>query len=329
MQIENPGSRKPERNCGPSFLFIGTGRAGSTWFFEVLREHPEVFMPPNKGTFFFTKLYDSGIDWYEAFFPPNRTEKAAGESCEDYLSCPEALARIKAYRPEMRLICCLRNPYERALSAWHFFDRNGMACPTLSAQGECRQDLFYMGYYARHLEAARRLFPQNQLLVFLFEELAAVPEQVVQKLYSFVGVDPTFVPPSLRRIINPSGKPRSRLLARVVHNVHMRSWGSSRVGSNLVGTIKQIRPVRNLVKALLYRERPAIEDWVYHLTEFPAEVIVRYEQEITALENMLGQDLSHWHAPSDLVHVEAKQSGELGDRRETLLSRPHVPVIRP
>ena len=286
-------------------------------------------MPPNKGTFFFTKLYDRGVDWYEAFFPPNRIEKAAGESCEDYLSCPEALARIKAYRPDMRLICCLRNPYERALSAWHFFDRNGMGCPTLSAQGERRPDLFYMGYYARHLEAVRRLFPQNQVLVFLFEELALAPEQVVRKLYSFVGVDPAFVPPSLRRIINPNGKPRSRLLARVVHNVHMRSWGGSRVASNPIGTIKQIRPVRNLVKALLYRERPAIEDWVCHLTKFPADVIACYEQEITALENLLGQDLSRWHAPSNMVPVEANQSEKLGDRRAMLLSKPHVPVIRP
>lgn len=308
MQLENPGSKTPKGDCGPSFLFIGTGRAGSTWFFEVLREHPEVFMPPNKGTFFFTRLYDRGVDWYEGFFPPNGTQKAAGESCEDYLSSPKALARIKTYRPGMRLICCLRNPYERALSAWHFFARNGIACPTLVAQGECRPDLFYMGYYASHLQAVRSHFSQNQVLVFLFDELASAPEQVVRKLYEFVGVDPDFVPPSLHRTVNPGGKPRSRLLARVVHNIHMHSWGHSRVASNLVGTIKRIRPVRNLVKAMLYREQPAFEDWVNHLAEFPADVTARYEQEISALEEMLGKDLSHWHAPSHLLPVEARRT---------------------
>ena len=308
MQLEKLGSRKPRTDCGPSFLFMGTGRAGSTWFFEVLREHPEVFMPPNKGTFFFTRLYNKGVDWYEAFFPQNRTQKAAGESCEDYLSSPEALARIKAYRPRMRLICCLRNPYERALSAWYFFARNGLARPTLAEQGECRPDLFYMGYYDSHLRAVRSLFPQNQVQVFLFEELASAPEQVVRRLYEFVGVDPDFVPASLHRTVNSGGEPRSRLLARVVHNIHMRSWGRSRVASNLVGAVKQIRPVRNLVKAMLYRKRPEFDDWVNHLAEFPADVAARYEQEISGLEKMLDKDLSHWHAPSRLIPVEASQT---------------------
>lgn len=312
MQFENLGDKQPKGDWGPSFLFIGTGRAGSTWFFEVLREHPEVFVPPNKGTFFFTRLYDRGIDWYEAFFQPNGFQKALGESCEDYLSSPEALTRIKAYRPGMRLICCLRNPYERALSAWHFFARNGIACPTLAAQGKCRPDVFHMGYYASHLQAVNSLFPQSQLQIFFFDELQSAPEQVVRRLYSFVGVDPDFVPPSLHRTVNPGGKPRSPLVARVVHNIHMHSWGGSRVASNLVGTIKRIRPVRNFVKTMLYSKGPAFEDWLNHLAEFPADVTTRYEREISALEQMLDKDLTHWHAPTRLITVDASRRRRSG-----------------
>ena len=89
----------------PDFLFVGTGRAGSNWVFEVLREHPEVFLPANKGTFFFNRFYDLGVDWYESFFAGKCEGQIAGEVCEDYLASEVAIERIYKYRSDMRLIC--------------------------------------------------------------------------------------------------------------------------------------------------------------------------------------------------------------------------------
>lgn len=255
-------------------------------------------MPQNKGSFFFTRLYDRGLDWYEAFFRDGSAHRAAGESCEDYLSSPEALERIRAYRPDMRLVCSLRNPYERALSAWQFFGRNGIAEPTLREQGKVRPDVFSMGYYASHLRTVYSLFPEEQILVFLYDELAADPCGVVERLYQFIGVNPRFAPPSCYRVVNQNGLPRIPAVARLVHNVHMHSWGRSRLVSNMVGAIKSVRPLRQAVKVALYKEQPAAVDWSNHLAEFPEEVVARYEEEISALERMLGRDLSHWHAPS-------------------------------
>ena len=42
----------------PNFLFIGTAKAGSSWIFEILREHPQVFVPDAKDLHFFDKYYD-------------------------------------------------------------------------------------------------------------------------------------------------------------------------------------------------------------------------------------------------------------------------------
>jgi hypothetical protein len=110
----------------PSFLFVGTSKSGSSRFFEILREHPQVFVPANKATFLFSDYYAKGIAWYEAFFVKASPESAVGEVCHDSLVSPDALRRIRAYQPDMRLACCLRNPYARALSSWRFFRRNGM-----------------------------------------------------------------------------------------------------------------------------------------------------------------------------------------------------------
>lgn len=280
----------------PSFVFIGPGKVGSSWFLEILREHPGVFVPPNKGTAFFTRFYEKGVAWFEQFFTGAAAGQVAGEICEEYLSSPEAIRRIRDYRSDMRLICCLRNPYERAISSWQFYGRNGCQQPTLAAQAEVNPQVFFYGYYATQLQAVKSLFPEGQLLVFLFEELSSDPRGVARRLYEFIGVDPDFVPRTLHRRVNVWGRPRSRLLARIVHRIHERSWGPSRTFSNLVGRIKRVRPVRRAVRAILYEEVERSIDWRSILSEFPGPIVARYEQEISGLERMLDRDLSGWHA---------------------------------
>ena len=282
---------------GPSFIFVGSSRAGSSWFFQILREHPGIFVPPNKGTQFFSSFYHLGPDWYEGFFPARSAGRIAGEVCEHYLSSEEALSRICEYRPDMRLICCIRNPYERALSAWRFFARNGLAQASLSAEGARRPDLFSNGYCATQVRALHRLFSPDRLLVLVYDDVAKSPAAVTRRLYEFIGADPDFVPSSLHRRVNGNARARSRLLARMVHDLHMRSWGPSRWVSNTIGTIKRFSPARRLVTWLLYEEQAHSTDWQDYLEEFPPSVIDRYEAEISAMETMLGRTFPHWHAP--------------------------------
>ena len=295
-------SRAPAQKFsrGPSFMFIGAAKAGSTWFAEILREHPEVFLPPNRSTYFFSSVYDMGIEWYEGFFPVNNDGCISGEVCHDYLISAEALTRIKEYKPGMRLVCCLRNPYERAISAWHFYARNGLDHPTLAAHAFPSPGIFDHGYYATHLQVVRSLFSESQVLIFLFEELYRNADDVVRRLYEFIGVDPNFVPRSLHVRVNGNSRPRSRVLANLVHTIHMKSWGRSRMASNVVGRVKQIRPIRKLVTGALYKEERKAMKTVDYFAEFPDEIVARYEREIDALERMLGRDLSDWRAPVDI-----------------------------
>lgn len=304
-----PRNRESRR---PTFIFVGPGRAGSSWFSEVLRDHPDIFVPPNRATFFFDQHYQMGVQWYESFFSGAKG-RIAGEVCETYLASREALQRIRDYEPDMRVICCLRNPYQRAISSWRFFGRNGLGQPTLVAQAERYPAVIAAGYYATQLQLVNSLFDRRRVLTFLYEEVASDPRSVVRRLYSFIGVDPEFIPKSLNRRINANGRPRSRLLARLVNDVHAHTWGTSRIASNAVGNLKRIRPLRRLVQVALYAEERRPPDWRSLLQEFPDGVISRYEQEITRLEQMLGRDLSSWRAGDRACAVPALTSGEATD----------------
>lgn len=314
MDMIANSSGEPQICPRPSFIFIGPSKAGSSWFYEILREHPQVFVPSNKATFFFTDHYAEGTGWYDKFFSGATQERAIGEVCHDYLASPAALSRIRDYRPETRLICCLRNPYSRALSSWRFFGRNGMDQPTLALQGEVTPSVFEEGNYATHIAGVHSLFPSDQLLVFFFEDIENSPAAVVKRLYAFIGVDADFVPPSLHKRVNVNAKPRSRPLARLVQNIHALSWRRSRVLSNFIGRLKRISPLRRFVRYALYKEPRASTDWREHLWEFPDAVVTRYEREISYLETMLGRDLARWRAlPVDRAKRHGQDTGSFHD----------------
>ena len=55
----------------PSFIGIGAPRAGTTWLFRCLREHPEVFMAEVKeavGAGIFTPNFEKELELYRQWF---------------------------------------------------------------------------------------------------------------------------------------------------------------------------------------------------------------------------------------------------------------------
>jgi hypothetical protein len=288
----NEKSLLNSRQVKPAFLFIGPSKSASTWFFEILREHPAVFVPPQKGLFFFNEYHDRGTAWYEKFFSAAAEDQVAGEVCHDYLSDADALSRIRDYRPDIRLICCLRHPYERALSSWRFHQRNGEEAPTLAETARRWPSVFEEGHYATHLETVLGYFPRAQLLVFFFEEVALCPESVARRVYDFIGVDAGFQPPSLHRRVNTAAVAKWRTGARQI--ARLDDYARGHGFSKLVAGLKSIGWLRSAFRYVMYKPVQGDYDLRKYLREFPPHVVHRYEKEIDELERLLGRDLSRW-----------------------------------
>ena len=114
----------------PAFLIVGAQRCGTTSMFKNLRQHPAVVAPPlQKGIHYFDKNYAQGPGWYRSHFPLRATagrlgrgeagtEPITGESSPYYMFHPLAAGRIARDLPQVRLIVLLRDPVERAISAY-------------------------------------------------------------------------------------------------------------------------------------------------------------------------------------------------------------------
>src|SRR5436190_8834257 len=98
----------------PNFIGIGAPKAGTTWFFKCLQEHPEVFVAAVKETSFFDFAEVAGrLDKYEEHFAGSESFPARGEISTRYLTSQEAPARVKTYVPTARLFVSLRNPIDQ------------------------------------------------------------------------------------------------------------------------------------------------------------------------------------------------------------------------
>jgi hypothetical protein len=266
----------------PNFLYIGTAKAGSTWIYEVLREHPEVFVPKAKDVQFFDSNYDKGFDWYLSLFQIGMGKKAIGELSHNYFLSAQAAVRIAEHLPDVRLFCSLREPVEQISS--NFLQRKAQSTDkSLSFRDFARQeDVLKACDYYHNLLPFYRIFPRDRILVLFFDELKQDPALFIRRIYDFLEIDPAFVPSALHRRVLSAREPRLSWLA---HGAYQMGLLFRKLGFvNLVGTVKR----NSLFQSLFYRQagpKPAIEE------EVRQELVAYYAERYSGLPELIGQPL--------------------------------------
>lgn len=103
----------------PDFVGIGTQKAGTTWWFDAICAHPDVFFRADihKERHFFGRYAVRPFgpadcmqyhDWF-----PRPPGSMTGEWTPDYIHCPWVPALLAQAAPRARLLILLRDPVER------------------------------------------------------------------------------------------------------------------------------------------------------------------------------------------------------------------------
>ncbi len=173
------------KNFKLDFVGIGAQRSATTWLAECLREHPEICLAhPKELEFFNGPRFSHGLAWYKKHFNFKKGNKIRGEFTSTYIYSRETAERIKNAFPSTKIVVCLRNPINRHIS-------HKMAKP------------LDRGLYYSHLQHYFDLFPKENILVMIYEDIAKNPQVFISQVYNFVGVRSDFTPKSLNEIINP------------------------------------------------------------------------------------------------------------------------------
>ena len=106
----------------PDFFIVGHAKSGTTALYEMLRRHPQIYMPEREEEpwFFATDMRPrfrpkaaappETLDEYLALFKDARADQLVGERSSSYLWSRTAARGIAEVRPDARIIAILREP---------------------------------------------------------------------------------------------------------------------------------------------------------------------------------------------------------------------------
>ena len=274
----------------PNFLLVGATKAATTWLYQRLNEHPEVYVPSLKEVNYFSRRYDQGEQWYLSFFEDVKDEKAIGELSPSYFTSVEAPDRIYALNPEMRLIFMLRNPIQRAYSHYCMELRYNTVSEDIDREFDPESIIVQESLYYQQISKYLKIFPQENLKFIIYEDIQTNPKQVLTDLYGFLGVDTDFEDPDLYRQ-SYAKQPRQRFEKLYTFLVAIYRWlnNNNELGRRVLSILKdkgfndQFHHLNSTDKA--YPQLSATKK---------QELIEFYQEDIKQLSQFLNRDLTHW-----------------------------------
>lgn len=291
----------------PNFLIIGAAKAGTTSLYELLKQHPDVYLPFNKEPMFFSHddNFKRGSKWYARVYFRNANRfLARGEATPHYLYWSDKVApRIKQLYGQVpiKFIVIFREPASRAYSWYWNMVKEGQE--NLSFKAALKQESIRLnkneprlrhagsmiyGYYrgscyASALKPFLDLFPYNNFHFILQEDLDNDFTNTIQQLLAFLGLNNAIKlnPQSS----NPASMPRS---------MRIQTW--LRQQSGLRQFLLSFIPLRlrYIVKTSLLKANTRPSKYPNLDSEVEQELKVLLESEVRQLEHVIKRELTSW-----------------------------------
>jgi len=292
----------------PNLYIIGAAKSGTTSLQRYLSKHREVFFcKPKEPRFFSSKFthfphHGLGDDIADHFtvqemgkyidlFKDVTSEKIIGEASVDYLYYYRAAEEIKKFSPDAKIIILLRNPVDRAFSAYVHLKSAGRE--SLSFEEGLKQEKnrmddnfefiwFYkdVGKYYQQVKTYLEVFGEENTFIILFDEMKKDIKNIMKKIMLFLNIKPdiNLVEPIK---YNLSGIPKNKTVDRIFKNRQLQNLVKEIFPSQMIRKMGYKILEKNLKKPIL-AEKARLE-----LTDYFAKDIIK-------LQDLIGRDLSRW-----------------------------------
>lgn len=272
----------------PNFLYIGPDKSGSTWIYETLKRHPDIYVPKIKDIYYFDKYFYRGTKWYESFFESARNRKAIGELSHDYMYSKDAARRIKECIPNVKLVTCLRDPVDRAVSCYNYCVRLGLVTGEFEEAAKRYPTIVSNSFYFKALKNYFEYFDRSQIFVLWYKDLVAQPLEFARQLFRILEVNESVADSASGNRVLEAGAPRNVILARTAKHAAkvLRHMGFI----TLLGHLKS----STLVQKSLYK---SYSSGVIKSPEGQTRDKLRklYYPDILQLQELLDVKLSSWY----------------------------------
>lgn len=284
----------------PNLFIMGAMKSGTSSLQSWLGTHPDVFMCEPKEPCYFVDRVDlnwpqiealglwRGEEFYLNLFENAGNAKVVGESSTLYTKAPRIKGvprRIQRFNPDARFVYLMRDPIERTISHyWHMVQHHGENRPLDRSIRET-PDYCDVSYYAMQLRNYFEVFGAKRVLALTFEELVRDPLPVVQKIFAWLEVDASFVPPNLSIAENVTPPVVTQVRGRGLLNRFRYSPIWSAVGSRIPTVVRRFG--RSLSERTVERDSRlslSVLDWLRSIQR----------QQTEPLKELLNRDFPEW-----------------------------------
>jgi hypothetical protein len=291
----------------PNFFILGAAKSGTTTLVDILRQHPQAYLPFDKEPMFFSRdtFYREGLEWYcRTFFQGAGAFSARGEATPHYLYWAEKVAprimNMPAEKPP-HFIIILRNPADRAYSWYWNMVREGLEdlsfeqalaeeperlqknVEELRSTGSMQYGYTRGGHYAEQIAHFLEFFERTRFLFLLQDDLLSDFGGVCRQMFHFLEIDEGVA--IQVSASNPASMPRSRWLQKVLQGPS----GAKELLKRVLPRRMRYRAKRGLLNAnaVITRYPPMPADIRRMLQNL-------FRDENQKLSKMIQRDLSHW-----------------------------------
>jgi hypothetical protein len=320
-----PGASAAEEIAGrrlPDFFIVGHGKSGTTSLHEMLRRHPQIYMPLLKEPRYLASDmlpragfedgprevgYPKTLDEYLALFEEASPQQRLGEATSTYLWSHTAADSIAALQPDARIIAILREPasFLRSLHLTFVKGRNETVKDLRKAisldaarregkqipSGSHRPQLLLYSEHVKYVEQLRRYharFAPEQVLVLIYDDFRADNEATIRQVLRFLEVDED----ARLEVVNANATTSTVRSYQVKDLMHAVSTGRHPLARPVKATLKALttRQLRHgaigtIQRNVVVAEPPAVDEALM------TELRRRFKPEVHALSEYLDRDL--------------------------------------
>lgn len=297
----------------PNVFLIGVQKSATTSLYDWVSQHPNVCGPVSmKDTPFFIddKLYNKGFSFIEDIYGKYyKDHKIVINGSAHTIYFEKALKRLSEYRPDGKILLVLRNPVERAISAYNFAVKRNLETKDLkssideeylrlkSKDVQLLSETTYIdhGMYFKQISILKKYFSDDNILILFYEDIKSKPEQVINKVYTFLEIDNQFNPDL--KALNKTGSVRFKFIKDLVYNNNpikkflLKYVFDVIVPYDLKYRIK-ISILRFITKKDSFKSKNKPENKINNETRCFMYGLLK--NDIENLENLLNKDLSNW-----------------------------------
>lgn len=198
-------------------MIVGAQKAGTSSLLKYLGQHPDICTHPQREcVFFFSDTeHAKGYEYsFNKYFSQAKPDQILVAKHALLMYSETAMERLFAHNFNALIVAVLRNPIDRAYSAYWFARSRGWEeIPTFEEAIRVEADrlrnggwmkwpnnaYLYNGQYVSHIKKLYKYFGTEKTQIYLVEDLKSGSQKLVGQLYKMVGINDAFLPDVTRK----------------------------------------------------------------------------------------------------------------------------------